>query len=70
VRGFEQRASFRGESSATAWVHGIRHNLAVDRARRDGRETLVERCVQHESQKAHADRKSPATFTSFVSNSR
>ena len=42
VRAFEQRSRFRGESSEATWLRRILHNLAVDRARRSGREILVE----------------------------
>ena len=42
VRAFEKRGSFRGESSAGTWLRRILHNLAVDRARRSGREVLVD----------------------------
>lgn len=42
VRAFEKRGGFRGESGAATWLHRILHNLAVDRARRAGREISVE----------------------------
>jgi RNA polymerase sigma-70 factor (ECF subfamily) len=42
VRAFERRAAFRGESAAATWLHRILHNLAVDRARRAGREIAFE----------------------------
>jgi RNA polymerase sigma-70 factor, ECF subfamily len=42
ARAFEKRAGFRGESSAATWLHRILHNLAVDQARRAGREIAVE----------------------------
>jgi len=38
VRAIERREQFRGESSLRTWLHRILHNLAVDRARRSGRE--------------------------------
>lgn len=42
LRAFRKRRSFRGESSATTWLHRILHNLAIDRLRRPDREILVE----------------------------
>jgi len=42
VRAYERRSGFRGESSAATWLHRILHNLAVDRARRTGREIAVD----------------------------
>jgi RNA polymerase sigma-70 factor (ECF subfamily) len=42
VRAFEKRAGFHGDSSAATWLHRILHNLAVDRARRYGREIAVD----------------------------
>ena len=42
IRAFEKRAGFRGESAAATWLHRILHNLAVDRARRSGREIALD----------------------------
>jgi RNA polymerase sigma-70 factor (ECF subfamily) len=42
ARALERGPSFRGESSASTWLHRILHNLAVDRTRRHAREVLVE----------------------------
>lgn len=42
ARALERAGSFRGEASASTWLHRILHNLAVDRARRHAREVLVE----------------------------
>lgn len=42
MRAFRKRSDFRGESAAATWLHRILHNLAVDRARRTGRELSVE----------------------------
>jgi RNA polymerase sigma-70 factor, ECF subfamily len=42
ARALERRASFRGDSRPSTWLHRIVHNAAVDRARRHRRELLVE----------------------------
>lgn len=41
LRAFEKRRTFRGDSSPATWLHRILHNLAVDRARRLGREVVM-----------------------------
>ncbi|HSC91953.1 MAG TPA: sigma-70 family RNA polymerase sigma factor [Gaiellaceae bacterium] len=41
ARGWERRASFRGDSAPATWLHRILHNLAVDRARRHAHEVVV-----------------------------
>ena len=42
LRAFERRETFRAEASPVTWLHRILHNLAIDRARRSGREVLVD----------------------------
>lgn len=42
LRALERGSSFRGEASLGTWLFRILHNLAVDRARRGGREFSVE----------------------------
>lgn len=42
ARAFERRRSFRGDASASTWLQRILHNAAVDRARRSGREIVVD----------------------------
>lgn len=41
ARALERTSSYRGEAPPEAWLRRILHNLAVDRARRTERETLV-----------------------------
>ena len=42
LRALEKGDTFRAEASVRTWLHRILHNLAVDRARRNHREVLVE----------------------------
>ncbi|MEZ5101878.1 MAG: sigma-70 family RNA polymerase sigma factor [Thermoleophilia bacterium] len=42
VRALSRLDGFRGDSSPRTWLHRILHNLAIDRARRAGREVLVD----------------------------
>ena len=42
LRAIERGASYRRDAPVEAWLRRILHNLAVDRARRSRRETLVE----------------------------
>lgn len=42
ARALERGPSFRGDAAASTWLHRILHNLAVDRARKHGREVLVD----------------------------
>lgn len=41
ARALERAASYRGDAPPEAWLRRILHNLAVDRARRSERETVV-----------------------------
>lgn len=42
LRAWERRATFRGDAALRTWLHRILHNLAVDRARRTGREVVID----------------------------
>ncbi|MGF1663059.1 MAG: sigma-70 family RNA polymerase sigma factor [Kineosporiaceae bacterium] len=41
ARAWEHRDGYRGAAGMRTWLHRIVHNLAVDRARRGGREVVV-----------------------------
>lgn len=42
LRALERAQQFRGTSELQTWLHRILHNIVVDRARRSGREVVVE----------------------------
>jgi RNA polymerase sigma-70 factor, ECF subfamily len=42
VRALERSDQYRGEAPLRAWLRQILHNLAIDRARRDAKEMVVE----------------------------
>ena len=47
LRAIERQEQYRGEAPLGSWLRRILHNLAVDRARRSGREIIVEEVEDH-----------------------